>query len=171
MSTILRALQGDITALVVDAIVNAANERLADGAGVNGAIHRRAGPGLAAACASLGRCATGDAVITPGFGLQARYIIHTVGPVWQGGTAGEDEVLAGCYLRSLALANEAGLASIAFPAISTGIFGFPPARAAPLAVRTVRRAVAAGGSLEEVIFCCYSAADLALYETALARLD
>lgn len=168
MSTTLRACLADITTLAVDAIVNAANERLGDGAGVNGAIHRRAGPGLAAACARLGGCATGDAVMTAGFELDARYIIHTVGPVWQGGTAGEDELLASCYRRSLALANEAGLASIAFPAISTGIFGFPPARAAPLAVRTVKHALAAGGSLKEVIFCCYSAADLALYEAAIA---
>jgi len=128
-------------------------------------------PSIGRACARLGGCATGEAVMTPGFGLEARYIIHTVGPVWRGGTAGEDDLLASCYRRSLALANEAGLASIAFPAISTGIFGFPAARAAPLAVRTVRAAVAAGGSLEEVIFCCYSTADLALYETALASFD
>jgi O-acetyl-ADP-ribose deacetylase (regulator of RNase III) len=169
--TSLRALLADITTLAVDAVVNAANESLGDGAGVNGAIHRRAGPALAAACARLGGCATGEAVMTPGFGLEARYIIHTVGPVWRGGTAGEDDLLASCYRRSLALANEAGLASIAFPAISTGIFGFPAARAAALAVRTVRAAVAAGGSLEEVIFCCYSTADLALYETALASFE
>ena len=168
MKATLRAIQADITTLAVDAIVNAANERLGDGAGVNGAIHRRAGPALAAACARLGGCATGDAVMTPGFGLAARYIIHTVGPVWQGGGAGEDELLASCYRRSLALAAAAGLASIAFPAISTGIFGFPATRAAPLAVNTVKSELAAGGTVEEVIFCCYSAADLALYEAALA---
>jgi O-acetyl-ADP-ribose deacetylase (regulator of RNase III) len=171
MGTTLRALLADITTLEVDAIVNAASERLADGAGVNGAIHRRAGPELAAACARLGGCATGEAVMTAGFDLDARHIIHTVGPVWQGGTAGEDELLTSCYRRSLALANEAGLASVAFPAISTGIFGFPAARAAPLAVRTVRRALAAGGSVDKVIFCCHSAADLALYEAALAGRD
>lgn len=171
MTARLRAIRADITTLAVDAIVNAANEWLGDGAGVNGAIHRRAGPALGAACARLGACATGDAVMTPGFELAARHIIHTVGPVWQGGDAGEDELLASCYRRALALAGAAGLASIAFPAISTGIFGFPAARAAPLAVRTVRSALATEGSLEEVIFCCHSAADLALYEAALARHD
>jgi O-acetyl-ADP-ribose deacetylase len=153
----------------VDPIVNAANEPLGDGAGVNGAIHRNAGPGLAAACARLAGCATGDAVLTADSALDARCIIHTVGPVWRAGPGGEGEVLASCYRRALVLATGAGFTSIEFPAISTGIFGFSAARAAPLALRTVKRVVAKGGGLEAVTFCCYPAADLALYEAVIAN--
>jgi O-acetyl-ADP-ribose deacetylase (regulator of RNase III) len=138
MATVIEVVQGDITTLAVDAVVNAANEALASGSGVCGAIFAGAGPDLVDACRALGGCATGDAVITPGFALPARWIIHTVGPVWQGGHRGEDELLASCYRRSLELAAARGLRSIAFPAISTGVYGFPADRAAGIAVGTVR---------------------------------
>ncbi len=134
----LKFIQGDITTMATDAIVNAANERLSDGAGVNGAIHRAAGPELPAACRALGGCPTGQARITPGFNLPARFIIHTVGPVWHGGGHGEAELLASAYRNSLAVAQEHGLRSIAFPAISCGIFGYPVEEAARIAVDTVR---------------------------------
>ena len=133
----IEAIRGDITAETVDAIVNAANSRLARGAGVCGAIFAAAGPELDAACADIGACATGDAVITPGFRLPARFIVHTVGPVWHGGGQDEPELLASCYRRSLAVAAAAGATSIAFPAISTGIFGYPSDAAARIAVETV----------------------------------
>jgi O-acetyl-ADP-ribose deacetylase (regulator of RNase III) len=137
----IEAVRADITTEHVDAVVNAANTDLTDGAGVNGAIHRAAGAGqLRAACAALGGCRPGDAKATAGFGLPARWIIHTVGPVWRGGGAGEEETLASCYVRSLAVADELGAASVAFPAISTGIFGFPAGLAADIAVRSVRNA-------------------------------
>ncbi len=166
--------RGDLTTLVVDAIVNAANERMLGGGGVDGAIHRAAGPELLAACRAVPevrrgvRCPTGEARITPGFRLAARHVIHTVGPVWQGGTAGEPALLAACYRHSLALAREARLARIAFPSISTGVFGYPIELAAPLAVATVRAACGADGVIAEVTFCCYSAPDLAVYQRALA---
>lgn len=169
--TQLSALQADITTLDVDAIVNAANARLAGGGGVDGAIHRAAGPALLDACRALGTCPTGEARLTPGFRLPARHVIHAVGPVWQGGEAGEAALLANCYRTSLALAAAAGARRIAFPGISTGIYGYPVALAAPLAVATVRawcRAEAADWRFSEVIFCCYSAADLALYQRLLA---
>lgn len=135
----IEALRSDITTEPVDAVVNAANSRLAGGGGVDGAIHRAAGAGaLREACAALGGCAPGDAKATPGFSLPARWIIHTVGPVWQGGGVGEPEVLASCYRRSLQVADELGAASIAFPAIATGVYGFPPDLAAAIAVATVR---------------------------------
>ncbi|SRR5579875_340548 len=135
----LTAVQGDITKQQVDAVVNAANSRLAGGGGVDGAIHRAAGAAqLRAACAKIGRCDPGDAVATSGFALPARWIIHTVGPVWRGGNAGEDAVLASCYRRCLEVADELGAKSIAFPAISTGAYGFPPDRAARIAVTTLR---------------------------------
>lgn len=134
----LEAVQGDITKFDVDAIVNAANTALRRGSGVCGAIFAAAGPELDDACASLGRCETGDAVATPGFNLPARWIIHTVGPVWKGGMSDEATQLASCYRRSLEVANELGAASVAFPAISTGVFGYPPDEAATLAVNTVR---------------------------------
>lgn len=134
----IQAWQGDITTLDVDAIVNAANNGLRRGAGVCGAIFAAAGPELDEACAAIGRCETGDAVVTPGFGLPARWIVHTVGPVWRGGGANEEELLASAYRRSMEVAAEAGARSLAFPAISTGIFGFPADRAAQIAVRTVR---------------------------------
>jgi O-acetyl-ADP-ribose deacetylase (regulator of RNase III) len=151
----------DITELGVDAIVNAANEMLAPGGGVCGAIHAKAGSELAAACAALGRCPTGEARITPGFRLPARHVIHAVGPVWRGGTAGEAELLASAYDWSLRLAEEHGLASVAFPAISTGIYGYPLRPATAIAVRTVR--AARGHHVRRVVFACFGADALAAY--------
>ncbi len=165
----IEIVEGDITKLDVDAIVNAANRMLAPGGGVCGAIHRAAGPELAEACARLGGCETGEAKITPGFRLPARYVIHTVGPVWGGGERGEDRLLASCYRNSLALLREHGLASIAFPAISTGIYGFPPERAARIAVRTVLDALQ-GPSREarRVVFCCFGPESRKHHEAAFA---
>jgi O-acetyl-ADP-ribose deacetylase len=159
--------EGDITTLAVDAIVNAANTALAPGAGVCGAIHRAAGPQLAAACRKVAPCPTGEARITPGFGLKARYVIHAVGPVWHGGGAGEAAALAGCYRSALGLARDHGLASIAFPAISTGVYGFPPAQAADIAVATVGEVMAETPAIEQVIFACFDKATAALYRTRL----
>ena len=168
----IEIVEGDITSLDVDAIVNAANTMLAPGGGVCGAIHRAAGPELAEACARLGGCDTGEAKITPGFRLPARYVIHAVGPVWGGGERGEDRLLANCYRNSLTLAAEQGLASIAFPAISTGIYGFPPARAAHIAVATVREALRDFPSIDRVVFCCFGEDSRNHHETALeAALD
>jgi O-acetyl-ADP-ribose deacetylase len=161
-------IDGDITTLDVDAIVNAANTMLAPGGGVCGAIHRGAGPELAEACAKLGGCDTGDAKITPGFKLPARYVIHTVGPVWSGGGANEDLLLAACYRNSLALAVKHGLTSIAFPAISTGTFGFPPDRAASIAVRAVHDVLPDLPSIERVVFCCFGSDSRRHHEMALA---
>ncbi len=161
MSPQLRAIHDDITALRVDAIVNAANSSLLGGGGVDGAIHRAAGPQLLEECRTLGGCETGDAKITRGYKLKARHVIHTVGPVWRGGEQGEPELLASCYRRCLQLAGEHQLATIAFPAISTGVYGFPKKLATPIAVETVRRYRPT--SLREVIFCCYSANDLEDY--------
>jgi O-acetyl-ADP-ribose deacetylase len=163
----IEIIDGDITTLDVDAIVNAANEALAPGGGVCGAIHRKAGPDLAEACAKLGGCDTGEVKITPGFGLPARYVIHTVGPVWGGGERGEGRLLANCYRNSLNLAAERGLTSIAFPAISTGIYGFPPDRAALIALRTVRETLSDVPSMERVVFCCFGDESRALHEAAL----
>lgn len=167
-TTQLIAQQADITTLAVDAIVNAANTTLLGGGGVDGAIHRAAGPELLAACRLLGGCPTGQARMTPGFRLPARFVIHTVGPIWHGGTHGEARLLAQCYVNSLTLAEEADLHSVAFPAISTGVYGYPKAQAVEIAVGTV--ATHTARSARPVIFCCFSAGDLALYEAALARL-
>ncbi len=164
MTTRIEAVEGDITAQAVDAIVNASNTSLGGGAGVNGAIHRAAGPQLDAACARLGGCRTGDAKATPGFDLAARWIIHTVGPVWRGGGTGEADLLASCYRRSLEVADELGAASVAFPAISTGIFGYPLDAATDIAVTTVG---ATDTRVEYVRFVCFDDATLAAYDRAL----
>jgi len=160
-------VQGDITRLDVDAIVNAANASLLGGGGVDGAIHRAAGPELLEACRPLGGARTGEAKITPGFKLQARHVIHAVGPVWQGGHAREDELLASCYRSALALAEGRGLRSIAFPAISTGAYGFPLERATAIAAREIAAALARGTTLERIVFCCFSARDREVYEREL----
>lgn len=162
----LRCLDGDLTALAVDAIVNAANRSLLGGGGVDGAIHRAAGPGLLQECRALGGCPTGEARLTGGHRLPARHVIHTVGPVWSGGTHGEAELLAACYRNSLALAAAHGLRSIAFACISTGVYGFPPEPAARIAIDSVRAALREH-PLDEVIFCCFLARDLALYQALL----
>jgi O-acetyl-ADP-ribose deacetylase len=161
----------DVTTLAVDAIVNAANRSLLGGGGVDGAIHRAAGPELLAACEKLGGCATGSAKITPGFRLPAKYVIHAVGPVWGGGDAGEDAHLALCYRTALDLAAQHGLASIAYPAISTGIYRFPPDRAARIAVGTVVAEVtAAPRGLARVVFCCFSQGSADQHMSAFAEL-
>jgi O-acetyl-ADP-ribose deacetylase len=169
-ATKLEVIVADITTLDVDAIVNAANSALAGGGGVDGAIHRAAGPELLVECRTLGGCPAGDARITRGYRLPARHVIHAVGPVWQGGQKGEDEDLASCYRRAIALCEQTALASIAFPAISTGVYRFPPDRAARIAVETTADALRGSPTVGHVIFCCFSTGSARLHEQALMRL-
>ena len=158
----ISVLQADITTLAVDAVVNAANSSLLGGGGVDGAIHRKAGPDLVHACRLLGGCDVGDAKITPGFRLPAKFVIHTVGPVWRGGDHREATLLAMCYSRSLQIAADRELRSIAFPCISTGIYGYPIELAAQVAIATVQSSQHAA-SMDEIVFCCYSRADMDIY--------
>lgn len=168
MPTTLRAIRADLTTLAVDAIVNAANTTLMGGGGVDGAIHRAAGRELAHECATLNGCHPGDAKLTKGYKLPAKHVIHTVGPVWRDGTRGEAETLASCYRRALEVARDHSLRRLAFPCISTGVYGYPPEPAAAVAVTTVRSFITEHPmAFEEILFCCFSEGDLRLYEAQL----
>ena len=164
----IEIIVADITTLEVDAIVNAANRALRGGGGVDGAIHRAAGPKLLEACIEIGGCETGEAVITPGFALPARHVIHTVGPIWRGGDAGEERLLAACYRNAFVLARTHDLRSIAYPSISTGAYGFPAARAAEIAVNTLVELLHGDSEMERVIFCCFDEAARDHHARALA---
>lgn len=166
----IQAIKADITTLAVDAIVNAANSSLLGGGGVDGAIHRAAGPALVHECRLLGGCKPGEAKITKGYGLPARHIIHTVGPVWHGGSQREGEILASCYRRSLELAVKNGIRTIAFPSISTGIYGYPIELATVVAVDTVLTFLGSGAPIEELTFCCFFERDLAVYQETLVNV-
>jgi O-acetyl-ADP-ribose deacetylase (regulator of RNase III) len=167
MAAKIKLVDADITTLQVDAIVNAANNSLLGGGGVDGAIHRAAGSGLLQECRKLHGCATGDARITKGYNLPAQFVIHTVGPVWQGGSSGEEDLLAGCYQQCFKLARENNLRTIAFPAISTGVYGFPKKKAAFIAVRETRKALSDNDGLERVLFVCFNTETRMAYEEAL----
>jgi O-acetyl-ADP-ribose deacetylase (regulator of RNase III) len=168
----IRIVEGDLTEQVVDAIVNAANRTLLGGGGVDGAIHRAAGPRLLEECRGLGGCPTGEAKITRGYDLPAAWVIHTVGPIWRGGSYGEDDLLASCYRNALTLARERSLKSIAFPSISTGAYGFPIERAAVIALReTTRALIDHPETLERIVFVCYGRSDFLRYQEAAARLE